>query len=117
MALFSHAGQSACRMRAALACRRLLVTAASRAEPRAAIGSSPAFFGGQLRHARTIKSRQAQPKGGPPPDYDEDEVAGPADVPAEILDEWDKDEEVQDFLRMFASEELRGKGLLSHRDV
>merc|ERR1719235_1594643 len=42
---------------------------------------------------------------------------GPPEVPKEILDAWDNDSDIQDFLSMFASEDLAGKKLLSYRDV
>jgi len=90
------------------------------------IGCQAATFG-QIRHVRTKGKAGAQmERGGDTmqgqpgmalPEGEEPEELGPPEVPEEILDGWDKDEDIQAFLSIFASEELQGKKLLSHRDV
>ncbi|CAK0888365.1 unnamed protein product [Prorocentrum cordatum] len=55
----------------------------------------------------------------PPRTSEEEAESGFAlpEVPAEILDAWEKDEMAQEALGMFSSEEFQGKGVMSHRDV
>merc|ERR1719491_1023545 len=58
----------------------------------------------------------AQPA-GKPEEEEEGEIELP-EVPADILDEWEKDDTAQDALRMFTSdEEMKGKKLMPYRDV
>lgn len=127
--------QASSRVAASAVVRRLL---AGRPGPRrrcfvSAPGGSSAFrplHAGQVRFARRRKSIVEEdgveelPKGvGAPaggPTKEEDDEQGEfelPEVPADILDAWEKDEMAQEALSMFSSEELRGKGVMNYRDV
>jgi len=77
---------------------------------------------GQHRYARTRggsgrSARSSEELGSRAVEPEDAAGLGLPDVPPRVLDEWDKDAVVQEALDMFTSEELKGKKMMSYRDV